>query len=213
MPNGDFYAETGGGAPVISWDATKVGAGFKDAIILPVDVNEPDVSYFTKLSTKQDGTPDFWPLKEGEEEQAAANGESVKRRQKEHAEHTLMTEFRANEMLSDKALERRESDGESDDGVRRWFVKGASASQGIREACKKVGARRGPQVGMYLSVRQSKLEPNNYGGKTRHFEITLREADAASKKVVADYIAAEKAKQPQQEESAYPGMDQDEPPF
>jgi len=199
---GDFYGDTSGGPPIISWDSPRPGDGFS-GVLLPVDVNAPDVSYETEFSTKVGGDPDYWPLKAGETD--------ADLRQKTHAVHYVKTDFKSNEQMSLNAKKRRTEDGVEDDGLRRYFVKGASASKGMTAARKAAGLKSNqpPQVGMYLTVKLVEVRPNAKG-KENIFDVSLRPADAASKKVVADYIAAESAKV-ESDESDYPGTD--EPPF
>ena len=109
--------------------------------------------------------------------------------------------------MTDNAIERAQQDEEFQDvGLRRFFLRGSTASKSFRESLKKAGLRK-PEIGGILEVELLKREANDYGGKTNIVDARYIKPTAASLAVAAKRATELRDSAPTDE-----GDDQ-EPPF
>lgn len=206
----DFFETGSGGAPGMTWDGIKAPAVFR-GVIVPRDAENLDAAYETVQMTdiktaaplfwKQKGDPGPWFITESK-----SNG--IENRAATQAVFTVqLQEFTPMQWMTDKAIERAQQDEEFQDvGLRRFFLRGSTASKSFRESLKKAGLRK-PEIGGILEVELLKREANDHGGKTNIVDARYIKPTAASLAVAAKRATELRDSAPTDE-----GDDQ-EPPF
>ncbi len=193
--------EVGLSIPAISFAEHRVGEGFTDGIIVPVQVHgkyfgkgyeiQKKIKRVTDPETKQSSlVVDRWPDNKAKPQTVLV------------LLTDLPTDGSPNAFMSDNAVARFKTAKESGDdelisfidkvkanGLRRLFVTGGSLDPEFRAAVRGAGDGQ-PQPCAYVSVRIAKMEPNEHGGKTKFYEVKYRKADDASRRRVADYLAS-----------------------
>lgn len=175
----DFFESGGGGYPTISTATEKIGVTF-GGYVLPISAAEPNKTHVTTGQTDIEGKPLYWPRKPGE----------TKLRPRPQAEINLQTDYRSREFMSDKAIKRaKENDDQPDDGLRRWIVKGKSATQTLKAELTRLGVNRAaPPPGTFVQVTlvDRKEVPK---GTENIYDVKLTAPDAKGRQIVADHLA------------------------
>lgn len=188
--------EIGLSVPAISFADRRVGEGFTDGIIVPVQVGKYqgkgyEIGKKYKDEKGPDGKPtgkqvvDRWP-------DGNPKGQTIL---------MLLTDLGPGEFMSEKAIERFKMAADSGDdellqfiakvkqfGLRRFFISGGSLDPEFRSAVRASGDGK-PQPCAYVSAHIAKMEGNEYGGRTKFYKVEYRKADDASRAKVAAYLA------------------------
>jgi hypothetical protein len=193
--------EVGLSIPAISFADHRVGEGFEDAIIVPV---QKPGKYFGKgyeitKKTKQVTDPE-----------TKARSNVVERwpdgKPKPQTVLALLTDLPTDgsldSFMSSNAIDRFKTAAESDDeelrsfiakvkqwGLRRAFITGGSLDPEFRAAVRGAGHSM-PQPCALISVHIAKMEPNEHGGKTKFYKVEYKVPTDASRRRVADYLAS-----------------------
>lgn len=192
----DFFGGGGGGYPGVTWDGSKPPAVL-EGVLLPVSASTPSVSYATEHATNIQGEALYWNPKRGAKPAQitdAVDPATGKPNQPvTQAVLNLLTVYRSNEFMTDNAVERMRADEREDDGLRRYFVRGASATKTFKDALRAIKRTgpEGPEVGSLVRVTLVKREGNDYGGKTNIVETEIVPPTDATRKVVADWLASQ----------------------
>ena len=203
---GDFFGGGNTGAPAISWDEARVGESWT-GIIVPSDVNEPDVAYQTTQATSVQQELLYWaPKGSGKAQTTDAVSGGQNNPPVRQAVITVLTTFSGFEFMSTQSKERAETDERKDDGLRRTFIKGGSLTKGFVDALKAAKTRK-PEVAATMTVKLVKRTPNDYGGKTNEFEVTYAAPTDDTRAKVKAYIASKA------DAEVFGGADDAEPPF
>jgi hypothetical protein len=197
----DFFEGGGGGYPTFSLKMERVGAKF-GGYVVPVSATEPNKTHVTTPQTNIEGVVQYWPQKPGE---------TVKR-PRPQAEINFQTEYRNQEFMSEKAIKRLVENEQQDDGLRRWIVKGKSATEGLKSELRRLGINRAaPPPGSYIEVTLTdrKELPNQ---KTENvWGVKVTAPTEKGRQIVANHLAmlAEQG----DPEGTGDGSDQEDPPF
>jgi hypothetical protein len=192
--------EVGLSIPSISFADHRVGEGFDDAIIVPVQVPGKyfGKGYEIQKKTKRVTDPetraqtlvvDRWPDGKPKPQTVLV------------VLTDLPTDDSLESFMSDNAKARFKTAAESGDdellgfiskvkqwGLRRFFITGGSLDPEFRNAVRGAG-HSNPQPCAYVSARIAKMDANEYGGKTKFYVVKYREPDDASRARVAQYLA------------------------
>ena len=214
----DPFAEVTSGVPSISWADARNGDKFS-GVILPVDLDNPNAPYETTQRTNPQGEPLFWnPVKgTGKAMVTAAElgGDASGANPVPQNVFTLATNYRAMEWMSENSKERAEEDEDwTDTGLRRFHVAGLLI-RAYQDGLKAAGVRANQvEVGGTLSAKLVKRVSNDFGGKSKIVEITYAKPTDATRKIVADYIEANKSgDEGEMSDPFAKANDYDEPPF
>lgn len=195
----DFFGSGGGGYPVITFGDAPKGAKVT-GVVLPVSASEPDKGYKTTVQTNIKGETQYWPKRNPSDPNEAL-------RPRPQAEVNLATEFRQNEFMSDNATARRKEQDQDDDGLRRWIVKGGSATKALKEALTKAGVNGPLEVGATVTVTMANKEANDHGGKSYVFTVDYKRPTAETRALVEKHLAslgsAEETDGPEAEEPPF----------
>lgn len=197
----DFFEGGGGGYPTFSLKMSKIGTSF-EGYVLPVSAEEPNRTHVTTPQTNTEGQVLYWPQKPGEN----------MLRPRPQAEINLQTAYRAQEFMSEKAIKRADENEKEDDGLRRWIVKGKSATEGLKAELRRLGIpRSAPAPGSLVKVTLKDRKENSKGAENI-WEVKVTAPDDKGRQVVANYLAA-LAEQEDPEGVGTSGGGEDEPPF
>lgn len=172
----------GGGAPVPSWDTLGIGAHQK-GVILP-QMHPKTGTLVAYLTTQQTSMPEH----EGDIPQPLTYKNGDPRLQ---AEFLVQTEIRDFSDCSRAAQDRLRENEVEDDGIRRVIVKGGTGSKSMQKNGRAVfGGMGRPEYGAYIDYTLLDRRPNKgKPGKENITECAFAKADAASQRIVHDYIA------------------------
>lgn len=185
----DPFASGGGGAPSVSWLDVPVKTKLV-GVVVPPNVDEPTKGYdYVQRTDIQTGAPLYWnsnrSAKDRITDQTHTDGKP--NRPVSDPVLTLVTELRDSEFISDRRKEQMAENEQTDDGMRTWYAAGATGQKALKDALAKV-KRQAPEVGMTVTVWIEKKTPNDYGGRTNHFEVEVALPNEKTKAVVAKYI-------------------------
>jgi hypothetical protein len=196
----DFFEGGGGGYPTFSLKMSKIGTTFK-GYVLPVSAAEPNKTHITTAQTNTEGQVLYWPQKPGENVL----------RPRPQAEINLQTAYRDQEFMSEKAIKRAAENEKDDDGLRRWIVKGKSATDGLKAELRRLGINRSaPAPGSLVEVTLTDRKENSKGAENI-FAIKVTAPDATGRQIVADYLAS--IAEQDDPEGVGNTSEPDEPPF
>lgn len=189
--------EVGLSIPSISFADHRVGEGFSDAIIVPIQIPGKyfGLGYEIQKKTKQVTDPET-------KQRSLVIERWPDGKPKPQTVLTLLTGLGVGEFMSDQAITRFKTAAESGDdellgfinkvkqfGLRRLFVTGGSLDPEFRAAVRGAGDGK-PQPCAYVSVEIVKMEPNEHpGGRTKFYKVQYRQADQTSRDKVAQYLA------------------------
>lgn len=174
----DFFEGGGGGYPTFSLATEKIGTSF-EGYVLPVSASEPNKTHITTAQTNTEGVVQYWPQRPGE----------TVLRPRPQAEINLQTAYRAREFMSENAVKRAVENETEDDGLRRWIVKGKSATDGLKAELRRLGINRAaPAPGSLVKVTLIDRKANSKG-KENIWDIKVSAPDAKGRQIVADHLA------------------------
>lgn len=177
----DAFAE-GGGAPVPSWKTLGVG-GHQGGVILP-QIHPKSGLLVAYLTTQQTSMPE-----DGLPSQPLTYDNGDPRLQ---AEYLVATDIRDFSDCARRFKMRATENDQEDDGLRRVIVKGRTGSKSMKKNGRTTfGGQGRPEYGAYLDYALVDQVPNkSKPGEENMTECSFRKADAASRKIVHDYMAA-----------------------
>jgi hypothetical protein len=197
----DFFEGGGGGYPTFSLATEKIGTKF-GGYVLPVSAEEPNKTHITTAQTNTEGVVQYWPQRPGENVL----------RPRPQAEINLMTEYREREFMSENAVKRAVENDQADNGLRRWIVKGKSATDGLKAELRRLGINRAaPAPGSFVEVTLIDRKANTKG-KENIWTVKVTAPDDKGRQVVANYLAM-LAEQADPEGTGGTTPDTEEPPF
>lgn len=202
-----------GGAPAVSWKKADEGTVF-EGVILPFDLAEPNRGYGSAQRTDiQTGDPLFWDA-QAARKISNRTSDDTGRPNRPVVDPILLvqTDYRNSEFISKEQKERMATDEREDDGLRRYYAAGATAGKALKDALAKARVQK-PEVGGKIVVTLAKQTPNNYGGETNNFETVYTRPDAATKKIVDQYVADNAEPDADDPFAAPAAQKNDEPPF
>jgi hypothetical protein len=201
-------------APVVSWKKSDKGDGFT-GILLPADpLKRPDKGYAVRREYKQANPKEnqlagytVWPPKNNVEDISRPVVESEfrkrwpeedlsKARKVGQYHYTFETGLTDGSLLSGPFRERMaEMDPPVDLATitqRRIIEQGKSLTEEIEAALKTVGKK--PVPGQTWAVSIDRKVPNEYGGETTIYKVSITPPTSETRAVVAAYVEAAKVK-------------------
>lgn len=236
-----YEAQSGGGnvAPVISWKKSDRGDSFTGVLLPARPVDRPDKGYETRREYKQANPKEnqaagftVWPPKNNTEgiKRPVVESEFVTRwpnedlskaRKVEQYHYTFEAGLTDGSLLSgpykDRCAEMDPPKDVTKETRRRIIEQGKSLTEEIAKALKPLGGK--PVPGQTWKVTLSSKTPNEYGGETNGFTVSITPPTAETRATVAAYVEREKlaaaqAADAENEDDKYAGAtSQEEPPF
>lgn len=213
------------GIPVASWKYARVGEGIR-GVCLPQKHNDgSERAYLLSQQVSIQGEPLWWNRPDGIQKARVQQGFLLGDVVNIKTGQPITLE----DFISSKATERFDSAKQSGDDaalaliekvgnfrLRRQIVKGESMEKGFRAAAQSIAGQVGPKpvVGIVVSIKLVKLDPNEHGGETKIYEVKFDAPTDESRAFVERYRSSLP-----QEGDPYPGADStaeahdEDPPF
>jgi hypothetical protein len=198
----DFFEGGSGGYPTFSLKMSKIGTSF-EGYVLPVSAAEPNKTHVTTAQTNTEGVVQYWPQRPGE----------TVLRPRPQAEINLATEYRSQEFMSEKAIKRAIENDKEDDGLRRWIVKGKSATDSLKAELRRLGINRAaPAPGSLVKVTLTDRKENPKGTENI-WSVKVSAPDDKGRQIVANYLATLAEQEDPEGVGSSAGSDEDRLPF
>lgn len=210
----DPYENQGSGdyAPVVSWKFARPGDSFTGVLVPPNPLDRPDKGYEVRREYKQpdvkageSGGFTVWPPKNNREKMIRPVTEAKfaelwpeedlsEARKVSQVHDTFITTLTDGSFISERTVARMvENEKDPKNEVRRRLIEqGKDLGEKIQAALKKVGGK--PTPGQIWTVGIEKRVPNEYGGDTTIYMVSIQAPTDESRTVVQKYIDEAKAR-------------------